>query len=179
MARTAAPEKSVPKRSKAKGRFSLFSGGYGSDIIINSIYREIKRVSSTYIQGSYIWSGLCVYVHRALSPAALVIFPRKFRVLKANSPHQRFSVWGAAQRFRHGQVPNRSDSAPDAGPGVEARRLPPRVRGLRTSSHLTASTLEGWSEAVVPDRRTPPPPPLHNPGGRYEAEVYPLLGERR
>jgi hypothetical protein len=47
------------------------------------------------------------------------------------------------------------------------------------SAHLTASTLEGWSEVVVPDRRTPPPPPLHDPGGRYEAEVDPLFGEVR
>ncbi len=44
---------------------------------------------------------------------------------------------------------------------------------------LTASTLEGWSEAVVLDRRTPPPPPLHDPGGRYEAQVCPLFGEVR
>lgn len=44
---------------------------------------------------------------------------------------------------------------------------------------LTASTLEGWSGAVVPDRTAPPPPPLHDPGGRYEAEVCPLLGWRR
>ena len=46
---------------------------------------------------------------------------------------------------------------------------------LTKTPDLTASILEGWSGAVVPDRTAPPPPPLHDPGGRYEPEVCPLL----
>jgi hypothetical protein len=47
---------------------------------------------------------------------------------------------------------------------------------LTKTPDLTASiTLEGWSGGVVPDRTAPPPPPLHDPGGRYEPEVSPLL----
>jgi hypothetical protein len=49
---------------------------------------------------------------------------------------------------------------------------------LTKTPYLTASILEGWSGAVVPDRTAPPPPPLHDPGGRYEPEVCPLLWQR-
>jgi hypothetical protein len=38
---------------------------------------------------------------------------------------------------------------------------------LTRTPELTASTLEGWSGAVVPDRTMPPPPPLHDPGGTH------------
>ncbi len=45
---------------------------------------------------------------------------------------------------------------------------PARPRRIRD---LTASTLEGWSGAVVPDRTTPPPPPLHDPGGTHASSM--------
>ena len=56
------------------------------------------------------------------------------------------------------------------------RHFPPSPNAAHPTVS-TASALEGWSGAVVPDRTAPPPPPLHDPGGRYEAEVYPLLGD--
>ena len=42
---------------------------------------------------------------------------------------------------------------------------------LTKTPELTASTLEGWSGAVVPDRTAPPPPPLHDPGGTQASSM--------
>jgi hypothetical protein len=46
-----------------------------------------------------------------------------------------------------------------------------RPAGPTLIRDLTASTLEGWSGAVVPDRTTPPPPPLHDPGGIHASSM--------